>query len=108
MIGSSGRAKSWVNYVVRVNLGPRAFSSEFRTGLTKLKKIETWLQKNHLPLALMDEFGKPKSEIVTVFFDAGDSAKALAFKGFCSELGIASTLQSQRVKLNRDWRVQGY
>ncbi len=108
MIGSSGRAKSWVNCVVRVNLGLHGYSSGFRTGLTRLKKIETWLQENHLPLALMGEFGKPKSEIVTVFFDAGESAKALAFKGFCSELGIASTFQSQRVKLNRDRRVQGY
>lgn len=107
MSAPEGDRKSWLNYVVRVALGPRVQSEEFRRGVTKLKRIETWLQKNHLPMTLTDEFGQPRSETVTVFFDAAESAKALAFRGFCNELGLASTMISQRVYLNRDRRTGG-
>ncbi|MCZ6605655.1 MAG: hypothetical protein O7A03_11005, partial [Alphaproteobacteria bacterium] len=105
---TSSNQKSWLNYLVRVDLGSQTHSNEFQNGLAKLKKIEAWLHKNHLPMTLTDEFGNPRSEIVTVFFDTNHSAKALAFRGLCSELGIASTLLSQRVTLNRDRRTLGY
>lgn len=108
MTGASpetGSRKSWLNYVVRVALGPNRYSVEFRDGLAKLRHIEAWLHENHLPLSLTDIYGQPRSEMVTVFFDASDAAKALAFRGLCGELGIVSSLKSQQVVLNDHHRV---
>ena len=105
--------KSWLNFVVRVALGSNTYSEEFRNGIAKLRHIEEWLSLHHLPLSLTDEYGRPKGEMVTVFFDADDANLALAFRGLCGELGIASSLKSQHVVLNDHprvvgWRMAGY
>ena len=108
MSANAESRKGWLNFVVQVALGSSTYSDEFRDGLAKLRHIETWLSDNHLPLSLTDKYGRPKSETVTVFFDRGDAAKALAFRGLCGELGIASSLRSQHVFLNDHHRVIGY
>ena len=97
---------SWLNFVVRVTLGRHVQSDEFRRGLAKLRAIETWLGANHFPLPLFDQHGRPKSEIVAVFFDSADPQKALAFRGLCAGLGITGSMLSQRVVLNRSARTR--
>jgi len=99
--------KRWLNYVVRVAMGPSLYSEEFRVGLAKLRHIEAWMAQHHLPLSLADKYGPPKWATVTVFFDAGDATKALKFRGLCGELGIASSLQSHYVIHNDRRRAVG-
>lgn len=84
----------WRHYYVRVALAPDLEASDYRRGLDKLRRLEAWLAAHHRPIALFDARGRPKSEAVSVFFERDDAAKALAYRSFCNELGLADTLLS--------------
>ena len=90
-------AAAWRHYYVRVTLAPDPEAPDYRHGLDTLRRLEAWLAENHRPIALFDARGRPKSEAVSVFFDRADAAKALAYRAFCNELGLAETLLSNLV-----------
>lgn len=85
---------AWRHYYVRVALAPDREAPDYRHGLDTLRRLEAWLATHHRPIALFDAQGRPKSEAVSVFFDRAEAAKALAYRAFCNELGLADTLLS--------------
>ena len=87
-------AAAWRHYYVRVTLAADREAPDYRRALDTLRRIEVWLAANHRPIALFDAHGRPKSEAVSVFFDRADAVKALAYRAFCNELGLADTLLS--------------
>ncbi len=89
--------RAWRHYYVRVALAPDRHTQEYRAAVEKLRRLEAWLAAHHRPIALFDAHGLPKGEAVSVFFDLGEAAKALAYRSFCNELGLAETLLSGRV-----------
>lgn len=95
MIGiakSQDALTEWRHFYVRVGLALDRAAPDYRRGVDKLKRLEAWLAAHHHPVALFDAHGRPKSEAVSVFFDRGDAEKALAYRAFCNELGLAETL----------------
>ncbi len=97
MIGTGvrrDRAAAWRPYSVRAPLAPDREAPAYRRGLDTLRRIEAWLAANHRPIALFDAHGRPKSEAVSVFFDRAEATKALAYRAFCNELGLADALLS--------------
>ncbi len=88
---------AWRHYYVRVALTPNRDAPDYRQGLETLRRIEAWLATNHRPIALFDAHGRPKSEAVSVFFERADAAKALAYRTFCNELGLTSSMLSNLV-----------
>jgi hypothetical protein len=87
-------AAAWRHYYLRVALAPDPGAANYRRGIETLRRIEAWLATNHRPIALFDAHGRPKSEAVSVFFERADAVKALAYRAFCNELGLAQTLLS--------------
>lgn len=90
-------AAAWRHYYVRVALAPDREAPAYRRALDTLRRLEAWLAEHHRPVALFDAHGRPKSEAVSVFFDRAEAAKALAYRAFCNELGLAETLLSNLV-----------
>ncbi len=84
----------WRHYYVRVALLPDRDAPGYRHALDTLRRLETWLAAHHRPVALFDAGGRPKGEAVSVFFDRGDAAKALAYRALCNELGLADAVLS--------------
>lgn len=87
----------WRHFYVRVGLALDHATPGYRRAIEKLRQLEAWLAANHRPVALFDAHGRPKSEAVSVFFERGEAEKALAYRAFCNELGLAETLLSGRV-----------
>lgn len=95
----------WRHYYVRVRLAPDRGAREYQTALMTLRRLENWLARHHRPIALFGADGQPKSEAVSVFFDRTEAEKALAYRAFCNELGLADTLLSGVVVQDRDPRT---
>ncbi|HEY5208211.1 MAG TPA: hypothetical protein VIJ42_02080 [Stellaceae bacterium] len=90
----------WLQYLVRIPVGPETRSEEYQFGLMILRQIETWLRDNHAPRALFDPHGRPKTPLVSVSFDETELEKALAYRIFCNELGLSNSLRQSRIVHN--------
>jgi hypothetical protein len=67
-----------------------------------LQVLQEWLAAHHrLPALLPGTAGRRNSDTVTVSFQAGEAEAVLAFRTFCSGLGLGQSLQQWRVVHNR-------
>jgi hypothetical protein len=82
----------WQVLVVRVPLG-----EDYELGVRKLQALEAWLADNHRPVTLFRADGRPRSEAVCLAVPAGMPDKALAWRTFCNELGLAAGMAQWRI-----------
>jgi hypothetical protein len=87
----------WHTIVVRVPMAP-----EREAGLRTLRRMERWLAEHHRPMPLFHADGQPRSEAVCVAIPVENAGKALAFRSFCSELGLSGSMVQWRVTA---WRA---
>lgn len=80
--------------MLAVTVGERDGEALART----LRRFEAWLAAHHLPRALFRADGQPKSRVVCVSVPMEESAKALAFRTFCADLGLSGGLVQWRVE----------
>lgn len=92
--------RRWLQYLVWLPLDPETTPDEYRSGVLALRQIENWLRDNHAPRALFDKHGRPKSRLVTVSFDETELEKALAYRNFCSTLGLSRSLRQNHIVHN--------
>lgn len=85
----------WHTFVVRVPMAP-----DRDAGMVLMRRMERWLADNHRPIPLFHPNGEPRSLNVCVAIPVEQSEKALAYRAFCSALGISSSLIQ--------WRVSGF
>jgi hypothetical protein len=87
----------WLQFLVRIPLGPETLCEEHRIGVLALRQIEGWLRENHRPRSLFDPHGRPKAELVSVSFDESQLEQAMAYRVFCNELGLSHSLRQSRI-----------
>jgi hypothetical protein len=84
--------RSWHHLVVRVPLKDDAVA-----GVRTLRRIERWLAGNHRPVPLFHPDGRPRSDTVCVAVPSDEAHRALTYRAFCAELGLASSMVQWRV-----------
>ncbi len=103
-----GPPRHWLQYFVRIELGQEISSEQYQLGLMLLRQLEAWLKDHHRPRQLFDRYGRPKSQMVSVFFSEGELQTALAYRIFCNELGLSHALQQSRIRHNHCPRTTPY
>lgn len=83
---------SWHHLVVRV-----PFKDDVVAGMKTLRRIEHWLADNHRPMPLFHPDGRPRSETVCVAVPSNQAHRALIYRAFCAELGLAPSMVQWRV-----------
>ena len=58
----------------------------------RLRRLEVWFAKYHRPLTFFRPDGRPRSQVICLAVPVEESAKALAFKAMCMELGIGASI----------------
>ncbi|MGD9915526.1 MAG: hypothetical protein AB7S80_15720 [Rhizobiaceae bacterium] len=81
----------WQILVVRVPLAP-----DYEDGVRKLRALQQWLARHHRPIALFRADGRPRSEAVCLAVPADEPDKALAWRAFCNEIGVAAGMVQWR------------
>jgi len=81
----------WQVLVVRVPLDP-----DYEAGVRKLQALQEWLAQNHKPVTLFRANGTPRSEVVCLAVPVEAADKALAWRAFCNELGLAAGMVQWR------------
>lgn len=84
--------RSWHHLVVRVPLKDDAVA-----GMRTLRRIEHWLAGNHRPIPLFHPDGRPRSETICVAVPSNEAHRALTYRAFCVELGLAPSMVQWRV-----------
>ena len=91
----------WQNLVVQVPL-----QADYEAGVRTLRAMERWLATHHTPVALFRADGRPRSNVVCLAVPADLPEKALAFRTFCGELGVASGMVQWRTAAYRPMPVR--
>ena len=73
-----------------------ALDADYEDGVRKLRALEAWLARNHRPVALFRADGRPRSETVCLAVPADLPEKALAWRSFCGDLGVAAGMVQWR------------
>ena len=90
----------WLLVTVGLPGGPDGGRDDQVRGLL-LQVLEEWLATHHrVPALLPSTRGRRNSDAVTVAFRADEAESALAFRGFCSGLGVVPRLTQSRVLPN--------
>jgi hypothetical protein len=85
------QSEGWQIIVVRV---PDAASQA--GARRKLEAMERWLAEHHRPVALFNADGRPRSETVCLALPLEQSDRALAWRTFCGEIGLAGHMVQWR------------
>lgn len=93
-------AQEWLQYLLTIRLGDDADSDQYRAGIRAMRQIERWLRDNRRPRALFDLAGRPKSQLVSVSFARDEMEMAMAYRVFCSRLGLGAALRHSRIRHN--------
>ena len=95
----------WLHAVVRVDLAGPVWEARHQDGLAVLRALERWLAGNHRPKSLFDAFGRPRGEVVSVFFKDTESEAAHAFRALCLALGLTGRMHLSRLVHRRGERT---
>lgn len=100
------RPRRWLQYLVWLPIDPDAAPEDYRSGILALRQIEDWLRDNHAPRPLFDKHGRPKSGLVSVSFEENELEKALAYRNFCTALGLSRSLRQNYIVDNLAGRMR--
>lgn len=89
--------RRWLQFLIWLPVGPSVSPEEQISGIMAMRQIEEWLRDNHTPRPLFDKYGRPKSPMVSVSFEDNQLEKALAYRGFCTALGVGQLMQQNYI-----------
>jgi hypothetical protein len=94
---NSASPRRWLQYLVWLPVGPDASPDDQLNSILALRRIEKWLRDHHTPRPLFDKYGRPKSPLVSVSFEDKDLETALAYRGFCTAIGLSQSMQQNYI-----------
>lgn len=94
------RADAW--FVITTTL-PQARHSARDDAASRRKLIRSiadWLDRHHHPVSLPNADDGRRSDVICVSFRRSEAPRALAYRSFCGELGLAASMRQFKVVAN--------
>lgn len=89
--------RRWLQYLIWLPVGPDASPEDQLNSILALRQIESWLRDHHTPRPLFDKYGRPRSPLVSVSFEDNELEKALAYRGFCTAIGLGQFMRQNYI-----------
>jgi hypothetical protein len=67
---------------------------------TAIRSIADWLDLHHHPVSLPNANDGRRGDVICVSFRRSEAPRALAYRTFCGELGLAASLRQFKVVAN--------